>query len=672
VTESGSGSITWSNVPSAGASITSTNVSGTTATWFSWDLSSYIQAEKTAGVNTVSIEIAGTTNTSGNADFNSREASSNQPQLVITSAVAPTVATAASASPSPVTGTTTALSVLGADSGGESNLTYTWAATSVPSGASAPTFSANGTNAAKNATATFSKAGAYTFQATIKNAGGGTVTSSVSVTLSQTQSGAPVLSPATATVADGAPQQFTAAVPDQFGQALVSPAIIWSIASGAIESINSTGLYTAPASGSQTDTVRATAGGLTGAATASVSAIATPSDDAYVLDGSPDTNFGSATSLQVKYNTSAGVNREAYLKFPISSFSSIGSAILRLYGDDNGTTQNVSVTTDDSNNNSWSESTITWNNRPTIANATLATVTTTGTTNAWYTWDISSYIQAQKAAGATSVTLVLRGSASSNLYFAFSSKEGSNAPQLVVTPAANAAPTVATAAAASPSPVTGTTASLSVLGADDGGEPSLTYAWTATSVPTGASAPTFSANGTNAAKNATATFTKAGAYTLQATITDSQGLTSTSSVNVTVNQTLTTIAVTPSGTTTVSESATQQFAASAKDQFGVALTSQPTFTWTTSGVGSVSSTGLYTAPGSTGSATVTATSGSVSGNASLTVSNGPSVVTPAAASPSTVTGTTTSLSVLGSDPAGESSLTYLWAIPASPPARPSR
>ena len=48
----------------------------------------------------------------------------------------PTVTTAASATPSTVTGTTTVLSVLGADDGGEANLTYTWAAT-VPSGAKA-------------------------------------------------------------------------------------------------------------------------------------------------------------------------------------------------------------------------------------------------------------------------------------------------------------------------------------------------------------------------------------------------------------------------------------------------------------------------------------------------------------------------------------------------------
>ena len=99
------------------------------------------------------------------------------------------------------------------------------------------------------------------------------------------------------------------------------------------------------------------------------------------------------------------------------------------------------------------------------------------------------------------------------------------------------APTVATAASATPNPVTGTTTSLSVLGADDGGESNLTYTWATTGTPP--AAVTFSANGTNGAKNTTATFSQAGSYSFQVTITDAGGLTATSSVNVTVNQTLT-------------------------------------------------------------------------------------------------------------------------------------
>ena len=96
---------------------------------------------------------------------------------------APTIASAAAASPNPVTtGTTTDLSVLGADDGGETHLTYTWAVIAGPSGA---TFGVNGANAAKSTTATFSKAGVYSFLVTIKNAAGLSVTSKVSVTVNR-------------------------------------------------------------------------------------------------------------------------------------------------------------------------------------------------------------------------------------------------------------------------------------------------------------------------------------------------------------------------------------------------------------------------------------------------------------------------------------------------------
>jgi hypothetical protein len=93
-------------------------------------------------------------------------------------------------------------------------------------------------------------------------------------------------------------------------------------------------------------------------------------------------------------------------------------------------------------------------------------------------------------------------------------------------------------------------------------------------VPSGATPPTYSVNGTNAAQNITATFYAAGSYTFQVTITDSGGLTATSSVTVTVNQTLTSIAVTP-GSTSLADGGSQQFTATAKDQFGKAMSTQP-------------------------------------------------------------------------------------------------
>ncbi|HEY1923357.1 MAG TPA: hypothetical protein VGG44_11460 [Tepidisphaeraceae bacterium] len=94
----------------------------------------------------------------------------------------PVVATAAAATPNPVPGSSSALSVLGSETNASSTLTYSWTST----GPAAVTYSGatNGTNAAQNITATFTKAGLYNFTATITDENGFTVTSSVAVTVS--------------------------------------------------------------------------------------------------------------------------------------------------------------------------------------------------------------------------------------------------------------------------------------------------------------------------------------------------------------------------------------------------------------------------------------------------------------------------------------------------------
>jgi hypothetical protein len=174
-------------------------------------------------------------------------------------------------------------------------------------------------------------------------------------------------------------------------------------------------------------------------------------------------------------------------------------------------------------------------------------------------------------------------------------------------------PTVATAAHVVSQ--TTTTAALAVLGADAAGEASLTYTWQVA----GPAPVSFSANGTNAAKNTTATFAAAGSYTFQVTITDPSDLTATSQVSVTVSPVLTSVSVTP-GTATVAPNGTQQFSATALDQFGNALASQPKVTWSASGTGgTVGSTGLFKAAAAPGSAVVKAAAGSVFGTATVTV-----------------------------------------------------
>jgi hypothetical protein len=146
--------------------------------------------------------------------------------------------------------------------------------------------------------------------------------------------------------------------------------------------------------------------------------------------------------------------------------------------------------------------------------------------------------------------------------------------------------------------------------------------------------PSFSGNGTNASKNTRATFYAAGNYTFQMTITDASGRTVASSVVVTVNQTQSSIGVSPASVT-MPNGTTQQFSASALDQFGNAMATQPSFAWSidTGGIGSVSSAGLHTSPASgTGTATVRATAGSMSGTAAVTVATVP-------AAPSNLTAT---------------------------------
>ena len=159
-----------------------------------------------------------------------------------------------------------------------------------------------------------------------------------------------------------------------------------------------------------------------------------------------------------------------------------------------------------------------------------------------------------------------------------------------------------------------------MLGADStAGESNLTYTWSTTGTPP--AAVNFSANGSNAAKNTTATFSTAGNYSFQVTITDPSGLTATSSVNVTVNQTLTAITVSPR----VASAARRRHAAVHGHGQGPIRRgpgTQPTFTWAVaSGIGSINGTGLYTAPGGTGSASIEATSGAISGTASVVVNH---------------------------------------------------
>jgi hypothetical protein len=212
----------------------------------------------------------------------------------------------------------------------------------------------------------------------------------------------------------------------------------------------------------------------------------------------------------------------------------------------------------------------------------------------------------------------------------------------------------------SANPVTGKTVVLTA--ANPGTNAATTFTWSTTSVPSGAAAPTYSANGTNAAKVTTATFTKAGTYAFKLTSTTGSTV-KTATLTVVVNQTITSVTVTPA-TVTLAAGQAQQFTAVAKDQFGAAFATPPAFTWAlASGVGTVSAAGLYAAPATAGSAVVRATAGSVSATAAVTV-NGPVAPLGISASANPVTGKTVVLTAV--NPGTNTATKFLWSTTSVP------
>ncbi|HYF51101.1 MAG TPA: DUF5060 domain-containing protein [Planctomycetota bacterium] len=149
------------------------------------------------------------------------------------------VLSGATATPNPVTGTTTVPAANASDDADASGLVYTWSVIGTPP---APvTFSANGSNAAQNAMATFTKAGVYEFRVVVADAGGAT-SSVASVTVTVEQTPVVTLNPASATVETGATAQFAADIKDQFGAEVPGATLSWTATGGTIDA---GGLYTA-------------------------------------------------------------------------------------------------------------------------------------------------------------------------------------------------------------------------------------------------------------------------------------------------------------------------------------------------------------------------------------------------------------------------------------------
>ena len=163
----------------------------------------------------------------------------------------------------------------------------------------------------------------------------------------------------------------------------------------------------------------------------------TPLADALVRNGSyANTNYGKDTSLVVKTSTGSGYSRSSYLKFSLSSADNISSAKLRIYGRNTDNTGSVNISSFGVNNDSWTESGITWNNAPAASTVVLSSVGVNDQ-GAYYEFDVTDYTKTQFS-GDKVVSFVIKDAATQNKNVAFNSKENlQNQPELIVTPSQN-------------------------------------------------------------------------------------------------------------------------------------------------------------------------------------------------------------------------------------------
>ncbi len=181
-----------------------------------------------------------------------------------------------------------------------------------------------------------------------------------------------------------------------------------------------------------------------------------PVADAHVKAAYPRANFGTAPELRVDGSPA----KRAYLRFDVAGLTSeVSKATLRLYATSNLSTAIKVLRVAD---NSWGESTITYNNAPAIGTP-IATVGA-ATAGAWLSVDVTSYVT-----GNGTYSFVLTNANSTALGVA--SREATNKPKLViqtgsgtlpprtstpVAPTPTKAPATATKAPATPTKVLAT------------------------------------------------------------------------------------------------------------------------------------------------------------------------------------------------------------------------
>lgn len=224
-------------------------------------------------------------------------------------------------------------------------------------------------------------------------------------------------------------------------------------------------------------------------ARALLAATPNPSADAFVGQQTAEANYASANfgaDNQLRIAGAAADTADAYLTFSLSGATSVGSALLQLVGGAEDLSQSPNeISVFAVSSTTWVEGNgvqptplspgfnqddnpageIRWTNRPSSGGAALGDPLTVDVPQV-YEFDVTDYVQAQRAAGASAVSFVLRSTGGIGVTV-FGSKESADKPMLAIDDD-TAAPT-ASAAAADITTSGGTTHTIAVTYADEAG-----------------------------------------------------------------------------------------------------------------------------------------------------------------------------------------------------------
>jgi hypothetical protein len=154
-----------------------------------------------------------------------------------------------------------------------------------------------------------------------------------------------------------------------------------------------------------------------------------PEADTYGQGGtSADVNFGNAAILVARDSTNISLSRDIYLRFEIPA-SQPHPPVALLEFRTHTSNQGGEIHVFPINDPSWSESGLTWNNRPTLLETSIAVVPVPVGGGHRLNFDLTEFVHNEMTAGRK---INLRMRSGGNNAIVFSSKEGTHPPLLLL------------------------------------------------------------------------------------------------------------------------------------------------------------------------------------------------------------------------------------------------